>query len=123
MIKGIQVRMKKGMRATSQAVSLVRFPLICLAGALSAGLAFSAAGPTKLSAAESYAASDRGAISTERGDKPGNDVLPPAVRVSTSNQDKEVYQLTPTPNPSIGVEIIGGLALFFWIQRFRNSSV
>jgi hypothetical protein len=123
MIKGIRVRIKEGMGTTSKAVRLVRFPLFCLAGALFAGLAFYEAGSTNLSAAESYATSERGAISTERGDKPGKDVLPPVVRVSNSSQDREVYQLTPTPNPSIGVEIIGGLALFFWIQRFRNSSV
>lgn len=126
LIKGIRVRMKEGMRTTSQAVRLVRFPLFCLVGALSAGLALSEAGqpvPTNLSGAESYAASDRGAISMEGGEKPGNDVLSSVVRVSKSNRESQVYQLTPTPNPSIGVEIIGGLALFFWVQRFRNSSV
>jgi hypothetical protein len=124
MKKGVRVRMKEGMRATSQAVRLVRFPLFCLVGAVSAGLAFSETGrpvPTHLSGAESYAASDRGTISMEGGEKPENAVLSSVVRVSKSNQDREIYQLTPTPNLSIGVEIIGGLALFFWIQRFRNS--
>ena len=124
MIKGIRVRMMEGMRTASQVVRLVRFPLFCFVGALSAGLAFSETRQpvlTNLSTSASYAASDRGAVSRE-GEKPGNDGLS-VVQVSKSNQEREAYQLTPIPNPSIGVEIIGGLALFFWIQRFRNFSV
>jgi hypothetical protein len=126
MIKGIRIRMKEGMRTTLPVVRLVRFPLFCLVVVLSTRLAFSEAAqpvPTNLNAALNYAASDRGAGSMGTPERRGNNGLSSVVQTSKNNRDRQVYELTPIPNPSIGVEIIGGLALFFWVQRFRNSSV
>ena len=115
-----------GTRAISQAVRLVRFPLFCLVGLLSVRLAFSAAAqwvPTKLDAAASYAASDRGTISVVATGKPENHELSSETQTLKKKGDRQVSELAPIPNPSIGVEIVGGLALFLWVQRFRNSSV
>jgi len=124
MIKGIRFGNKKGVRTTFHAVRLVQLYLFCLVGVLSAGPALSAAvqpvANKNLSDQESYTASDR-ALSTGASDKP--EELASVVETSKADRSGEVYQLTPIPNPSIGVAIIGGLALFFWIQRFRNSSV
>jgi hypothetical protein len=115
-----------GTRAVSRAVRLVRFPLFCLVGLLSVKLAFSAAAhwvPTNFEAATNYAASDRGTISVIATEKPENDELSSETQSLKNKGDRQVSELTPIPNPSIGVEIVGGLALFLWVQRFRNSSV
>jgi len=124
MMEGIRIALNEGVRSISRAVRLVRLPLFCFIGLLSVRLAFSAAQwiPTNLAAPAGSAASDHGATAVVVAEKTGNDELSSEIQ-SLKNKGRQISELKPIPNPSIGVEIIGGLALFLWVQRFRNSSV
>jgi hypothetical protein len=126
MIKGIRFWKKKGgTRTTLHAVRLVQLCLFCLAGVLSGEHALSATMQPlakNTNDQESYPATGR-ALSMEVAEKPGTSALIPVVETSKTARSGEGYQVTPIPNPSVGMEIIGGLALFFWIQRLRNFSV
>ena len=135
MMDGIRVGFKKGLlvgsdrlgtAAVSPSVCLSRFPLFCIVGLVSVRLAFSAAAQlvsTNLDDAVSYSVSGRDTMSVLAAKTPENDQLPWETQTLTNKTERQVSELKPTPNPSIWMEIVGGFALFLWVQRFRNSSV
>jgi hypothetical protein len=130
MTEGIRFGLKEGRLVESgrhgtsvdfQAACVSRLPLFCIAGLVSVGIAISASAQlvsTTVDAAVSYVVSSRGTMSVLATKNPEND------QFSRETQTlKNKIEGKPTPNLSIGVEIVGGLALFLWIQRFRNYSV
>ena len=132
MIEGIPVGLKEellvrpgklGTPAIAQSIILCRFYLFCVTGLVLVGLAFSSAAElvsTNFDAPVSYAASDRdttSVIATEYDQGPSE-----GERL-TNKTNRKVTESDTTANPGIGVELVCGLALFLWVQRFRNSWV
>ena len=104
--------------AEFQAVCWNRLPLFCIAGLVFVGLAHSTSAQSislNVDAEISYAVSRGAMMSAVAAKKPEYDREPPQTQASASKTE-----LKPAPNLGIGVEIVGGLALFLWIQRFRN---
>jgi hypothetical protein len=102
-----------------------RFHLLHQVGLVLAGLAFSAQAhsvPTNVDAAHSDAASGRGTLFVVATEAPGNDQLPLGTKTLTNESNAKASEQTAA-FPSIGVALICGLALFVWVQRFRNSLV
>jgi hypothetical protein len=130
MTEGIRFGLKEGRylsqgrHGTSvdfQAACVSRLLLFCIAGLVSVGIAISASAQlvsTNVDAAVSYMVSSRGTMSVLATKNPENDQFSRETQTLENKIDGE-----PMPNLSIGVEIVGGLALFLWIQRFRNYSV
>jgi hypothetical protein len=119
--------------AISQGVLLARAFLFRFVELLYVMLAFYAAAelvPTNLSAAVSNVVTDRGIISVVATKTPENDRLPSQTQTLTNMTSAEMVramepekthgQVSDLLNPSTGVQIVGGLALFLWVQRFRN---
>jgi hypothetical protein len=131
MIKRIRVGLKEellvgsgriGRPAVSQSICLSRFHPFCIVGLVSVGLAFSAAArfvSTNTDAAVSYAASGRGTMSVLATEARENNQSPP--ETLTNKSDRKLSERNAAPNPNVGVELVCGLALFLWVQRFRNS--
>jgi hypothetical protein len=117
---------KLGTPATAQSICLSRFNLFCVTGLVLVGLAFSAAAEfvsTNFDAAVSYAASDRDTTPVVARQAPENDPSPSEGETLTNKPNRKVSERDTTPNPGIGVELVCGLALFLWVQRFCNSWV
>jgi hypothetical protein len=123
----------------AKTVPLAQWPVWCIAGFVSVMLEFPAAAkmiPRDLGIAVSVAVSTPGIVSliatkvveneqwaSER--KPWTNTLG-AERLGAMDPEKrdgQISELNPEREESTWVAIIGGLALFFWIQRFRNFSV
>jgi hypothetical protein len=116
---------KLGTLAIAQSRCLRRFHLFCVTGLVLVGLAFSSAAefvPTNFDAAVSYAASDRDTTSVVARQAPENNQSP-SERETLTNKPNKVSERDTTPNPGIGVELVCGLGLFLWVQRFCNSWV
>ena len=129
-----------GRRAIFQTVRLVRPPLFCVIGIVCFRLAFSAAAelaPTNLGTAVTNPVLG-GGTTTGIATKPQvNDQSPLETQTlaNTTNtaatftqmepekMNRQISELNPSPTPSIGMEIVGGVALFIWVWRFRNSPV
>jgi len=127
MTEGIRFGLKEGRlvesgrHGTSVDFQAARLPLFCIAGLVSVGIAISASAQlvsTTADAAVSYVVSSRDTMSVLATKNPENDQFS---RETQTLENK--IEGKPTPNLSVGVEIVGGLALFLWIQRFRNYSV
>jgi hypothetical protein len=135
MIEGIRVGLKEelqvgprmlGTPAVFKSICLSPFHLVCIVGLVSVGLAFSAAAQfvsASFDVAVSYAASPGSTMSVVAAEAPENDQSPSETETLTNKANRKVSERDATPNPSIGVELVCGLALFLWVQRFRNSLV
>jgi hypothetical protein len=135
MIEGIRVGLKEellvgpgklGTPAIAQPICLSRFHLFCITGLVFAGLALSSAAEfvsTNFDAAVSYPASDRDTTSVVARQAPENDPSPSEGETLTNKPNRKVSERDTKANPGIGVELVCGLALFLWVQRFRNSWV
>jgi hypothetical protein len=135
MIEGIPVGLKEellvgpgklGTPAIAQSIILCRFYLFCVTGLVLVGLAFSSAAElvsTNFDAPVSYAASDRETTSVIATQAPEYDQGPSEGERLTNKPNRKVTESDTTANPGIGVELVCGLALFLWVQRFRNSWV
>jgi hypothetical protein len=135
MMEGIQVGLKEelivgpgklGTPASAQFICLSRFHLFCVTGLVWVGLASSLAAEfvsINFEAAVSYAASDRDTTSVVARQVSENDQSPSDGETLTNKPDGKVSERDPTANPGLGVELVCGLALFLWVQRFRNSWV
>jgi hypothetical protein len=135
MIEGIPVGLKEellvgpgklGTPAIAQSIRLCRFHLFCVTGLVLVGLAFSSAAElvsTNFDAAVSYAASDRDTTSVIATHATEYDQGPSEGERLTNTPNRKVSERDTTANPGIGVELVCGLALFLWVQRFRNSWV
>lgn len=138
--KGLLVRSgRHGRWAIFQTVRLVRLPFFCVVGIVCVGLAFFVAAelvPTNLSAAVTYVVSGSGATSPVAAKTPENDQLRSGTQtlanttaavtlpaMDPEKMNRRISELKPNPTSSIGVGIVGGLALFLWVWRFRNFSV
>jgi hypothetical protein len=125
MRKGGEVN-SSALRATCEAIGLIQFSLFWLMGliSLSVMISVSAQGaPTKLDNVTSYADSNGGNVSVfvaARGKDDGSAAQTEIVNIESNGQ---VDQVQAFPNPNIGVEILGGLALLVWVQRLRNSAI
>jgi hypothetical protein len=134
MTEGIQLGLKKrlflesgkhGLSAAFQAVGEGRWPLFCSVHLVVIGLTYSVTAQsvsTNVDAAV-RAVSSRDTISVLAAAKPANEQLPGKSQVLANKIHSEASELKPVPNLSIGVAIVGGLALFLWVQRLRRYSV
>ena len=134
MTDGIQFGLKKGLflesgkhglSAAFQAVGWGRWPLFCSVHLVVIGLTYSvtAQSVSRNVDAAVRAVSSRDTISVLAPAKPANEQLPGKSQVLANKIDREASELKPVPNLSIGVAIVGGLALFLWVQRLRRYSV
>jgi hypothetical protein len=117
---------KHGLSAAFQAVGWGRWPLFCSVHLVVIGLTYSVTAQsvsTNVDAAVSRAVSSRDTISVLAPANPANEQLPGKSQVLANKIDSEASELKPVPNLSIGVAIVGGLALFLWVQRLRRYSV
>jgi hypothetical protein len=90
------------------------------------GLAFSAQaqlGSMNVGAAVSDAASGRGTMSVVAAEAPANDQLSSETKTITNESNANASERNAASYPGIGVALVCGLALFVWVQRFRNSLV
>jgi hypothetical protein len=114
---------KLGTPAIAQSICLGRFQLFCVTGLVFVGLTFSSAAElvsTNFDAAVSYWASDRDTTSVVATHAPEFNQGPSEGETLTNKPNRKVSERDTTP---IGVELVGGLALFLWVQRFRSSWV
>jgi hypothetical protein len=98
-----------------------RFHLLHMVSLALTGLAFSAQtqfGSMNVDAAVSDAASGRGTTSVVAAEAPENDQLSSERKTITNASERNAASY-----PGIGVALVCGLALFVWVQRFRNSLV
>jgi hypothetical protein len=134
MIEGIAVGLKKellvgpvklGTPAIAELIWWCRFHLFCVTGLVLVGLASSAAAELVSTNFEavSYAAADRDTTSMIVTHPPEYDPGPSEGQTLTNKVNRKVTERETTANPGIGVELVCGLALFLWVQRFRNSWV
>lgn len=103
-----------------------RFHLFHMVGLGLTGLAFSAQaqlGSMKIDAAVSDAASGRGTMSVVAAEAPENNQLSSETKTITNGSNANAPERNAASYPGIGVALVCGLALFVWVQRFRNSLV
>jgi hypothetical protein len=132
MIEGIRTGLKEeilaragrlGKSAVSQSILISRFHLFHFVGLVLVGLAFSASAQlvaTKVDVAV-YAASGGGPLSAVATGVAENDRLPSEMKTLSNEPNTKVPERNAESYPSIGVALVCGLALFLWVQRFRNS--
>jgi hypothetical protein len=99
-----------------------RFHLFHLVGLALTGLAFSAQAQLG-SMNVSDAASGRGTMSVVAAEAPANDQLSSETKTITNESNANASERNAASYPGIGVALVCGLALFVWVQRFRNSLV
>jgi hypothetical protein len=103
-----------------------RLHLFHMVGLALTGLAFSAQaqlGSMNVDAAVSDAASGRGTMSVVAAEAPENDQLSSETKTITNESNANASERNAASYPGIGVALVCGLALFVWVQRFRNSLV
>jgi hypothetical protein len=103
-----------------------RFQLFYIVGLALTGLAFSAQaqlGSMNVDAGVSDAASGRGTMSVVAAEAPENDQLSSETKTITNESNANASERNAASYPGIGVALVCGLALFVWVQRFRNSLV
>jgi hypothetical protein len=99
-----------------------RFHLFHLVGLAVTGLAFSAQAQLgSMNVAD--AASGRGTMSVVAAEAPANDQLSSETKTITNETNANASERNAASYPGIGVALVCGLALFVWVQRFRNSLV
>jgi hypothetical protein len=134
MIAGIRVGLKEkllvrpgNLGTPAKAPSIwCRVHLFCVIGLVLAGLAFSSApelASTNFDAAVTYAAADRETTSVVTRQVSDSDQSFSEGETLANKPTRKVSAGDSTENPGIGVELVCGLALFLWVQRFRNSWV
>jgi hypothetical protein len=137
MSKGIQVGLQEGVivrpgRLSPAAVyrskcHRSRFHLFYLVGLALTGLAFSAQaqlGSMNVGAAvSSDAAFGRGTMVVVAAEAPANDQLSSETKTISNESNANATERNAASYPGIGVALVCGLALFVWVQRFRNSLV
>jgi hypothetical protein len=136
MSKGIQVGLQEGVivrpgRLSPAAVYRStyrrnRFHLFHLVGLALTGLAFSAQaqlGSLNVGAPVTDAASGRGTMSVVAAEAPANDQLTSETKTISNESNANASERNAASYPGIGVALVCGLALFVWVQRFRNSLV
>jgi hypothetical protein len=136
MSKGIQIGLQEGVvvrpgRLSPAAVYQSgcrrnRFHLFQMVGLALTGLAFSAQaqlGSMNGDAAVSDAASGRGTMFVVAVEAPANDQLSSETKTITNESNANASERNAASYPGIGVALVCGLALFVWVQRFRNSLV
>jgi hypothetical protein len=103
-----------------------RFHLFHLVGLAVTGLAFSAQahlGSMHVGAAISDASIGPGTMSVVAAEAPANDQLSSETKTITNESNANASERKAASYPGIGVALVCGLALFVWVQRFRNSLV
>ena len=98
-----------------------RFHLFQMVGLVLTGLAFSA--QAQLGLMNGDAASGRGTMSMVAVEAPANDQLSSETKTITNESNANASERNAASYPGIGVALVCGLALFVWVQRFRNSLV
>jgi hypothetical protein len=98
-----------------------RFHLFQMVGLALTGLAFSA--QAQLGSMNGDAASGRGTMSVVAAEAPANDQLSSDTKTITNESNANASERNAASYPGIGVALVCGLALFVWVQRFRNSLV
>ena len=99
-----------------------RFHLFHMVGLALTGLAFSAQaqlGSMNVGAAVSDSASGRVTMHVVAAEAPESDQLSSETKTITNESNANASER----NAAIGVALVCGLALFVWVQRFRNSLV
>jgi hypothetical protein len=126
-------------RTISKAVSLVQWPVWCVAAFVYVMLECPATAkriPTDLGIVVSAAVSTPGMVWMTATKIVENEQWPSERKLSTKTigaerlaamglekTESQISELDPKQEEGTWVPVIGGLALFFWIQRFRNFSV
>jgi hypothetical protein len=115
-----------GRPAVARSKCLSQFRRFHLVGLVSAGLAFSTqaqSAVTNFGAAVSGGTSERASMPVIATEAPENDQSLSLTKTLTNEPNTKHAERNAASNPSIGVELVCGLVLFFWVQRFRNFSV
>jgi hypothetical protein len=103
-----------------------RFHLFYIVGLALTVLAFSAQAQIvsmNFDAAVSDADSGRGTMSVVAAEAPENDQFSSETKTISNESNANTSERNATSYPGIGVALVCGLALFVWVQRFRNSLV
>jgi hypothetical protein len=103
-----------------------RFHLFHMVGLVLAGLAFSVQAQfaaMNVVAAVSDAVSGGSTLSVVATEAPENDQLSSETKTLSTASNASASERNAGSFPSIGVALVCGLALFVWVQRFRNSLV
>jgi hypothetical protein len=110
-------------KSVSQFLLISRFHLFHFVGLALAGLAFAA--PAQCTATNVdvavYGASEGCPMSVIATEVAENDRPPFEIKTLSSEKNTKVPERNAESYPSIGVALVCGLALFLWVQRFRNS--